>query len=514
MSTEVGSGRAAVSTAALRAGQVGDVAPMVIRRPLAWWPVLGATVSLVGLLTLLAQRYGYHRDELYFRMLPAAWAYTDQPLLTPLLARATLLLADEPWALRLPATGLAAASVLVVALLTREVGGGRVAQTLAAWGYAFGTATLSFGHLLMTATADLLVWPVIVLLVVRAVLRRQDRWWWLAGLVVGMSTYNKWLVVFLVVAVVAGLLLTGPRSVLRRRAFWGAGALAALLALPNLVWQAGHGWPQLAMGRALSDSNAAEVRLLTLPTLLVMISVVLFPVCVAGVVALLRRPELRPLRWLVPALGVLVGLTMLSGAQVHYPYGLLVAVFAVGCVPVAALARTSRRRLAALAAGLGIHVLLGLLIGLPVLPERVLAATPVPRLNTNLAEQTSWERYVEQIDRVTAAARARDPGVVVLASNYGEAGALARLSSHRDVPVVSGHNALGLLPGPPPGTRTVVVVGSELPRVAPAFTGCTPVDRLDNRTGIDHEEQGQPIAVCTGPHQDWATLWPTLRHLG
>ena len=78
---------------------------MIIRRPFAWAPVAAAAVSLVVLLSVVAQRYGYHRDELYFRMLPAAWGYIDQPLLTPLLARATLLLADEPWALRLPAAG-------------------------------------------------------------------------------------------------------------------------------------------------------------------------------------------------------------------------------------------------------------------------------------------------------------------------------------------------------------------------------------------------------------------------
>ena len=56
-------------------------------------------------------------------MLPPAWGYTDQPLLTPLLARATVLLADEPWALRLPAMVFAVLSVVVVvAYLTREVG--------------------------------------------------------------------------------------------------------------------------------------------------------------------------------------------------------------------------------------------------------------------------------------------------------------------------------------------------------------------------------------------------------
>lgn len=491
----------------------GLMAPMLIRRPLARGPVAGAVTSLVVVLALVAQRHGYHRDELYFRMLPAAWGYVDQPLLTPLLARATQLLADEPWALRLPATGFAALSVLIIALVTRELGGGRLAQSLAAWGYAYSTFTLNFGHILMTASADLVVWPLVVLCVVRAVVRQQDRWWWLAGLTVGLSTYNKWLVALLVVSVVAGLLLAGPRTVFRRPAFWSAGGLAALLALPNLVWQAVYGWPQLGMGAALSTRNADVVRLLTGPTLLVMISPVLFAVCVAGIVALLRRPEWRPLRWLVPATGVVVGLTLAAGTQVHYPYGLVSVVFAVGCVPAAEFARSARPRLVLVGAGLIGHILLSVSCNLPVLPERVIAATFVPSVNTGLAEQIGWERYVDQIDRATAAAQARDPGVVVLTSNYGEAGALARYSVHRQVPVVSGHNALGYLGGPPPGTRTVVVVGTQLPRVAGEFATCMPVDRLDSGFGIDNEEEGQPIAVCTGPKQDWATLWPVLRHL-
>ena len=55
--------------------------------PLARWPVVLAMVAMAIVLTATSNGYGYHRDELYFRMLRPAWGYIDEPPLTPLFGR-------------------------------------------------------------------------------------------------------------------------------------------------------------------------------------------------------------------------------------------------------------------------------------------------------------------------------------------------------------------------------------------------------------------------------------------
>jgi hypothetical protein len=50
-------------------------------------------------------------------------------------------------------------------------------------------------------------------------------------------------------------------------------------------------------------------------------------------------------------------------------------------------------------------------------------------------------------------------------------------------------------------------------QVAGEFTACQVVGHLDSGVDIDNEEEGQPIAVCTGPKKPWEALWPVLRHL-
>ncbi|MET0694410.1 MAG: glycosyltransferase family 39 protein [Propionibacteriaceae bacterium] len=483
--------------------------------PLARGPVVSAMVALAVVLSAFSQAYGYHRDELYFRMLPLAWGYLDQPPLTPLLVRAFSALADEPWAIRIPATVCAVASVLVLAVITRELGGGRRAQLLCAWSYAFAASPLLFGHVMLTSSLDLVVWPLVVWLVIRALLRDQPRCWLVAGIVVGLSLYNKWLIATLLISLVAGLLIAGPRRVLATRWPWLAAGLALVIGSPNLVYQWAHDWPQLRIGAGLSAENAAEVRIQMWPFLALLLGPPLVAIWIAGIVALIRRPSWRPARFLVPAFAVLLAITWAGGTQIYYPLGLLVVLFAAGCVPVADFLAGAAKGWRVLAVALLVlNAAVSAVIGLPVLPLRVLGDSPVPGINQTAADQVGWPTYVRQIDRayraLPPAERAR---TAIIVSNYGEAGAVARYGPELGLPAaVSGHNQLYDEARPPAGADVALIVGGQDARVAGDFDSCARVGVLDNGLGVDNEEQGEPIAVCRGPRSDWATLWPKFRH--
>jgi 4-amino-4-deoxy-L-arabinose transferase-like glycosyltransferase len=485
--------------------------PAPVRPPSARLPVFVAAGLVAVALTLVSNGYGYHRDELYFRMLPPAWGYVDQPLLLPLLVRTLSGIVDEPWMIRIPATVAATLTVIVAAAIARELGG-RTAQSLAAFGTASTSIVLVFGHTMLTASLDLLIWPVVCLCVLRAVVRDRPGWWLVAGLVTGLSMYNKLLIAMLLAGIAIGLLVGGPRKVLAT--CWPVLGIVLALAVgaPNLIYQATHDWPQLQMGAALAAGNTGRVRTqlpLFLPLLL---GPPLLAVLVAGLVAPFRAAALRAARWLPVALVVVLAATYVGGTQFYYPAPLMLVLFAVGCVPAAAWLADRRRWRIATAAGVALNAVVAAVISLPVMPERLVGRTPLPGMNAVTGDSIGWPTYVDEIAAVWSTIPPDEQAdAVVVTANYGEAGAIARFGPERGLPpAYSGHNALADSPAPPDDATTAVVVGRE-ELVRSLFDTCTRVAVLDNGRGVDNEEQEQPVAVCRGPIGGWTAVWPALR---
>ncbi|MGY2003592.1 glycosyltransferase family 39 protein [Blastococcus sp. SYSU DS1024] len=488
-----------------------------VRPALHRGPLLALAGGVAALLLALAGRYGYHRDELYFLRAgrEAAFGYVDQPPFTPLLAAAVDALAPGSLtALRLPSALAAGAVVVLTGLLAREFGGGRGAQVFAASCTAVASIVLAVGHLLSTTTFDLLFWALLSWLLVRA-LREGGAIWLAAGAVAGLSLLNKAQPAFLLVAVVLGLLLAGPRTVLRSPWPWAGGVLALAIWTPHLVWQATHGWPQLALAEAIAagGSGTSEPWYLFLPFQLVLVSPVLFPVWMAGWWRLLRDPTLAPWRCFAVAYAALAVLFLVTGGKPYYLAGLYPLLLAAGAEPVLAWARRGGARARRVVVpALALSLVASAVLMLPVLPARWLASTPVPAVNYDAGETVGWPRFAAAVAR----ARAQLPAgavAVVLTGNYGQAGAVDRFAPELG-PAYSGHNSYWTWGPPPERATAAVVVGLPPEDLARWFAEVRPAGRIDNGVGLVNDEQGRMVWLATGRRLPWSEIWPQLRRLG
>ncbi|HEX6470668.1 MAG TPA: glycosyltransferase family 39 protein [Streptosporangiaceae bacterium] len=492
-------------------------APVLARRPVA---AIAAALGLV--LLALSARYGYHRDELYFRVAARhlAWGYPDQPPLLPLLYRVlTWLFGDSLVMLRLPAAVSSAAGVVVAALTARDMGGTRRAQLWTAGAYAVCPFVIAVGHTLYTATIDLFVSTLLVWLVIRWV-RIRDRWspLWI-GATAAVAVNVKYVVVLLLGGILAGVLISGPRELLRRPLTAAGTAIAVAGALPGLWWQASHGWPQLDMAHQISGGDDFGGRPGFIPFLLLITGVVLSWLWLYGLWRLLRSVELAPFRFLAYAYLLLVVVFIVTGGKPYYVAALWAALWAAGAVEVE---RRGAPRGAGWTLAAPTYAITGIsaaALTLPIYPVGTLASTPQPAINGDAAETVGWPAFTAEVARVyRALPNGERAQAILLMSNYGEAGALDRYGKAFGLPrPYSGHNGYWYFGRPPDTGGPTIVVGPDA-AAGPAYlhrfwTDVTIAGRIDNGAGLDNEEQGKPIWVCRGQRAPWPALWPQLRHL-
>jgi hypothetical protein len=486
-------------------------APVVVRSPFAKVPVTVVAGGLFAVLMAFSARYGYHRDELYFRMLGErpALGYFDTPPLTPMIAKLSIaLFGDNVIALRVVPALAMALTVVLVALSCRELGGGRAAQVLTAVGIACSTMTVISGHMLLTLTADLALWSAAILFVLKAV-SRDPRWWLAFGAVVGVATYNRQLIALLVVTAGVGILLVGPRSVLASKWLWLGALLAAVLAAPNVIYQYTHDWPQAQMAEALDLDEGADNRIMFVPLQFGLLGPALAVIAIVGLVWLWRG---RTFRFFVLAYPLACAATLYSGGRPDYVVGFLMLLYAAGCVPTGVWLTTVTRR-ALVVAAVVLTAAVSVPVGLPVLPVSALDDVPVGDINETSVESIGWHRFAEQVSAVAAGISAADRvHTIVLAENYGQAGAVDRWTDELDLPpVYSGHNELWWR-GAPEEHVAIVITATDSPRVREYFASCDEHGRVDDGVGSWNEEQGKPILVCHDPVRTWSALWPDLRH--
>ncbi|MGH3796502.1 MAG: glycosyltransferase family 39 protein [Pseudonocardiaceae bacterium] len=466
--------------------------------PFATWAVsaIAAVVAVVHFVAGFGG--GYWFDEAYMLAIGRNhldWGAADQPPLTPLLAALMDWLAPGSIvALRLPAVLATATAVVVAALIARELGGDRRAQTLTAGAQATTLWITLAGHWLTPYTLEPLQWLVLAWLLVRWLRLRDDRLLLALGVVAGIAAETKFQVLLLCAVLLLSVLVLGPRELLRRPMLWVGAGIGALIALPTLLWQAINGWPQLKMGPVASAE--AEVLYGGRPgvavALIIMAGVAGTVLSLYGLWRLLRADELASYRFLAVTFLVLYVFFVATAGRPYYLgglYGLLAAAGALGL---------QRRRAA------GRHRWRW--VAWPAYAAAAAAAAGMLVLSSAFARSDVGEAIAQ---RTAAAYHTLPPGqqthTAVMGQSYIIAAYIDVYSSRYATPDAhSSNRSYGYFPPPSEAQDSVLYVGSSPDELRPHFT--------EIRKVADGGKDAS-VWLCTGKREPWTSLWPRLRHL-
>jgi hypothetical protein len=478
-------------------------------------------LGAIALELAVSGRYGYVRDELYFLAAGQhlAFGYVDQPALTPLLARVSAVLGGNSLVgLRvLPALALGAI-VMLTAAMSRLLGAGRTGQVLAALAAATCAEYVGAAHELTTTTPDFFFWAVTLYLVTRLLASGDPRWWLAIGGCVGVASEAKWNIGFLAAALFAGFVLTAARPLLRSRYLAAGVVIAAALAAPDLIWQAMHGWPNLAVFSAL-QTQAGHNRATYWLGQVIFTGLALTPIWGAGLYWSLRSAQARVFRPIAIGCALTVLLQFVLGGKAYYPGAAYTFLLAAGCVPLERWLAARRpllgriRPAAVMASGMLLSAAVVLPAALPVLPAAVLRTVPLQKINYDLAESIAWPKQValvaREYDALPAAQRRR---TTIITGNYGEAGAIERYRAEYGLPpAYSGANNFWLW-GPPPAPDTAAIAVNVDPALLRReFRQVKLVATFWNGLGVSDDEEGAQIFLATGLRSSWARAWPAFR---
>ena len=465
---------------------------------LAVWPLLVVLVAKCALSFAFAGRYGWQRDELYYAVAGRhlQGGYVDfEPVTALLSAVARMLFGWSLLGFRGFAILAGAVTVVLAALIARELGGGRRAQVIAAVLVAFSPRLLASNGLFQPVAFDLAATMLVLWLALRLALGRGS---WLAlGVAVGVGLETKYTLAIVLVLLLAGF-AAWRRDVLATRGFVLALVVAAALMVPNLLWEAGHGWSSVHFYLHPPPSPSAETRPQYLNNLLAQLNYDVVVVALLGAVMLLRDRRLRPLGLAV--IGVPVAYFLLDGKS-YYAGPVVLFALAAGTVPLARWA-TRGWRLAAvgiLAIGWVVTLYFSLPTNLPVLPLHTAIQQGVIKARSDYQDELGWPALAAQVARLAGGAN------VVVTSNYGEAGALKLFG--RGLPPVASAQVTLRYWRPPIAGRRAILVGFPQGKARTFCNGYTILGRVQMPTA--NYERGLPIARCT-LDSTLAAEWPQV----
>ena len=492
--------------------------------------ILSAATLIVHLYTNLFAGYGFFRDEFYYIACSKhlAAGYVDQPPLSIyLLAMSRMIFGDSLFAIRLLPSITAALTVYFTGLLTARLGGKLFAVLIACITLAFSPIFLGINAIFSMNTFDHFFWVLSAYFVVKIIQENKASFWIILGIIIGLGMLNKISMAWFGAGLFAGLIFTPLRDNLKTPWPYVAALIALVIFSPFIIWNITHDFAHLEFMR-----NASQYKYSTLTPLDFLSGQLLLPgplailVWLPGLLYLLLSKALKKYRILgIIFLTTLLILIINWHSKPEYLAAAYPLVYAGGGMFIEKI--FTGKRFEWIKYGFAFLIVIAgfatMPMALPILPVKqfinyshTLGVTPknaehkeLSELPQFYADMFGWEGLAASVSKVyNSLPDSEKTSTVVLALNYGEAGALDYYSSKYELPpVICPHNSYWYWAHPGEGKiKTVIITGGNIENHRSACRDVTIAAVHKSKYSMPYENN-LPIYICRDIYRSMKDIW-------
>jgi len=459
--------------------------------------------------------FGFQRDELLHLALGdhLAWGYKEVPPFIALLAKiSTAVFGSSVFAARVFSTLFAGAIIWFTGLITVELGGRKFAIALACLTLIFSPAFEASDYLFQPVVFDQFWWVLTVYLIIKYINNSSIKYLYFLGVAIGIGLLTKYTMGFFAIALIGGLLLTKQRRVLANKHLWFAVLITLIIFLPNAIWQFQHHLPVVTHMKMLRELQLNYIKPSDFINQQILVNGIALILWLTGFFFLIFSFKLRKYQFLAFAyIFIFLFLLEMSGKS-YYLFGAYPMLFAAGGFGFERWIKTSYvlRTIVILVFTLPNLLLLPLL--LPVLSLNQTVAffsytdkhLPVfdfidnwngekHQTSQDYADMLGWD---ELAHKVIATYNGLTPGqqaqTIIIADNYGEAGAIHHYAKPYNLPdVISLDSSFGLWAPYDLGNAQYIIFvddndGKNAQKIGTVMQGTVKMDVINNPLAVEN----------------------------
>jgi hypothetical protein len=470
---------------------------------------------------LIDSGYDLHRDE-YLHLDQAhhlAWGYTSVPPFTSWISSLIYLLGNSVFWIKFFPTLFGALTIVIVWQSVKALNGNLFALVLGATSVLF-SVLLRLNTLYQPNSFDVLCWTAFYYFVIIYFKSSNPKWLYIAAIVFALGFLNKYNIIFLLLGLFPGIILSSHRIIFLKKDFYLAVLLVLLMISPNLIWQYVNGFPVIHHMKELSETQLVNVKRLDFFKSQLLFFIGSLFVIVSGVIALVFYKPFKTYRPFIWSIAFTLLIFSVLKAKDYYAIGIYPIYLSFGAVFLAHVLQSDWKRYLQ-----PVAVVVPLLFFIPMYNLSYPNKTPDymikhqqrykalgqlrwedgkdHALPQDYADMLGWSELARKVDRAYHL-MPKTSKTIVICDNYGEAGAINYYTNNRLKAVSFNADYINWFDLSIRYDNLIRVKGyseddGELKETSPYFTASKLADSVENSFA---REYGTKIYAFTGAKVD------------